>query len=281
MNPSVVDVGAADFQREVLDESFQRPVMVDFWADWCGPCKALAPILQRVVDEMAGKVRLAKVDTESEQALAAQHGIRSLPTVRLFRDGKPVAEFMGAQPEGAVREFLEKFADLGSGALAAIRELVDSGDLDQAREALAAHRAAEPDDEMARLLEVELSLAAGDPTLAREQLDGLPLALQQEEQARSLAARITFAAAATSPAPGDRATTSGAQPLEQRYQQGLQAISAGQVDEGLQALLDIVSQDRAFRDDGARKAMLEAFVMLGDDDPRVSEYRGKLFSLMH
>jgi putative thioredoxin len=107
-SPYIVTLTAANFEAVVIDGSFDRPVLVDFWADWCAPCRMLMPILAKLVDEYRGRFILAKLNTEEEQALAAQFGIRSLPTVQLFKDGRPVDQFMGALPEAQVREFLDR-----------------------------------------------------------------------------------------------------------------------------------------------------------------------------
>ena len=122
----IAAVTAADFERIVIQGSFERPVLVDFWADWCAPCRQLMPILSRLVEEFNGQFFLAKVDTEAEQALAAQFGVRSLPTVQLFKNGQAVDQFMGALPEGQIREFLSRHISRASDRL-----------LDQARQSIA------------------------------------------------------------------------------------------------------------------------------------------------
>ena len=136
--PFTIDVTTADFASRVLEHSRQSPVLVDFWATWCGPCKALTPVLERLAAEAGGRFILAKVDTDAERELAAANGIRSLPTVRLFVDGAPVAEFMGAQPEHAVRAFLDQHLPPADGAdLDTVASLLEAGDLDAAAQALA------------------------------------------------------------------------------------------------------------------------------------------------
>ena len=275
MSVHCIDVSAESFAQDVEAHSAHCPVLVDYWASWCGPCKALAPVLERVVDGFDGRLRLAKVDTDANQSLAQAHGIRSLPTVRLYRNGKPVAEFMGAQPESAVRDFIARYAELDEvGALAEARSLMRAGDPDAARAHLEAHLAATPDDAEARIALAELELETGHPDAAERTLSALPESKRRDEPVPALLAKIRFGLS-----PNDDRVDGD--DIEARYQRALSAIARGDVDQGLDGLLAIVREDRSFRDDGARKALLDAFLALGEDDPRVALTRGRLFSLLH
>ena len=249
--PAVFDVTGAGFQSQVLDASRRTPVLVDFWAAWCAPCKALAPVLERLAHEYEGRVLLAKVDTDAERELAAAHGVRSLPTVRLFVDAEPVAEFMGAQPESAVRAFLDRhLPPAAGGPLDALAAALDDGDLDAASAALAA----------------------------------LPEGLRDSAAARGLGARLALLRATVDP-PGEPELRARAEAdpsdLEARFQLALRDATGGRPEQAMDALLAIASRSRAFRDDGAREALLQVFAMLGADDPRVVECRRRLASALH
>lgn len=249
----VFDVDAASFQQAVLDASCDTPILVDFWAAWCGPCMALGPLLERLALDSAGAFRLAKVDTDAQGELAAAHGIRSLPTVRLFVDGTPVAQFMGAQPESAVRAFLQQHlpaAAVDDAAIEAIAALLHENRADEALAALAAL------PEAARATPVPRCLALR-AQLLRE--------VQSAPALELLQARVEDA-------PGD---------LEAHYLLAMRHASAGRFAAALEHLLLVLSRDRALREDGARRAMLQVFDALGASDPLVVRYRTLLASALH
>ena len=147
----VVTLNAGNFRQVVIEGSFQRPVLVDFWADWCAPCRALMPVLAKLAEAYDGKFLLGKLDTEAERDLAAQFGIRSLPTVQLFKGGKPVDQFMGALPEAQVRAFLDRHLPREADLLVARAEaLIGTGNLIDAAALIAQARASEPNHPKAR-----------------------------------------------------------------------------------------------------------------------------------
>ncbi len=249
--PPVIDVDAGSFQRLVLEASRHTAVLVDFWAAWCGPCKALTPVLEKLARESSGTFVLAKVDTDANRELAMAQGIRSLPTVRLFVDGKPVAEFMGAHPEASVRAFLDQhLPPADGGPVADVAAALDAGRVDEAQAALDA--------------------------LPRETRDGVT--------GRALAARLAFLREAGS-APGEPELRArlDADPgdLEARFALSMRLAAMGRYGEAMDGLLLVVSHSRAFRDDGARRGILQVFDALGPDDPLVARYRGLLASALN
>jgi putative thioredoxin len=284
-SPHVLDADAASFQSLVVDESHRVPVLVDFWADWCGPCHALAPVLEKLADDFQGRFRVVKVDTEREQELARQFGIRSLPTVKLFKDGAIVDEFLGAQPESAVRALLEQYVSRESDD-ARIRAMAlrDQGQLAQAKALLEEAHVADPGNyrvipDLANVL-IEL----GELERARAALDLVPDAHKSDSEARAALARLQFAEVAAESPPADeleRAIENDPPDCESRYRLSALLIGQGEHEAALEQLLEILRIDRTFRDDGARKGLLAAFELLGSDHPLVGRYRARMSSLLY
>ncbi len=191
------DVSARDFQRDVLDRSREVPVVVDFWAPWCGPCRTLGPVLDRVAAEAAGRWVLVKVNTDENQALAQTYGIQGIPAVKAFRDGKVVAEFVGAQPEAAVRTFVAGvLPDPGAEAVRRARALAEQGDLGGADAAFGQALAADPAQPDALLHAAQQAVARGDRAGAAALVERIRDA-DRRPRAAALA-RLAFAIAAPS-----------------------------------------------------------------------------------
>ena len=283
-SPYIAAVTAADFEKIVIQGSFERPVLVDFWADWCAPCRQLMPILSRLADEFNGQFFLAKVDTEAEQALAAQFGIRSLPTVQLFKDGAPVDQFMGALPEAQIREFLSRHISRASDRLIdQARQAIADGDLGAAETLI--ERAAQDDPDNSRLFiaRVQLKAAEGDIAAAQELLEHTPLDLAADPELGALRGQLAFSAAAAEAPPIEtlRATLK-AHPddSEARYQLAAREVLAGDHEAALETLLVLLKRDRQYGDDAARKGMLAIFDLLGGGE-LVSRYRAKMLSSLY
>ncbi len=279
-NSIAIDSGLSAFQADVIDASAEQLVLVDFWAAWCGPCRNLGPILEKVVAEYQGSVRLVKVDTDREQALAGQFGIRSLPTVLFFRDGRVVDQFLGAQPEGAVREMIDRHTTSPfERALAEARELYAQGETATAHEIVEQLMAAQPDNDEPKLALIEWLSAEGDLDAARELVDRLSPAGRVSPAFRAFQANLEFRQAA-SELPGkselEARITETPDDLAARYQLAQLLVNGEDHAGAMDQLLEIIRRDRGFEDDGARKMMLKIFEMLGGRGELVSEYRTRL-----
>jgi len=279
--PHVFDATEANFETDVIQASLTTPVLVDFWAAWCGPCKALGPILEKIVGSYNGALKLAKVDTDTQMQLAAAFGIRSLPTVVLVKDGQMIDGFMGALPEGQVREFLA-------------RHLVPANE--EAFEPLAP-AAATPEQTIARLqqeiaaapdkpeLKLDLALAymqAGQADAAATLLDTLPANLEHDARAKRLRGQLDFARALAG-APDVAALRArlaqDAGDHAARDLLGVRLLIDGQPAAGMDEFLHILKQQRDWNDGAAKKRLLAAFSVL-DDEELVGAYRRKMASLL-
>lgn len=283
-SPHVVNVTAADFDRVVVQGSRERPVLVDFWAEWCGPCRMLTPILVKLADAYYGKLLVAKVNTEQQQALAQQFGIRSIPAVKLFRNGQVVDEFTGALPENSIREFVDRHIPRESDKLAAqAQKALAQGDNERARALLDAARQMEPENPRVILAQAQLHATIGDMAAAEQALAQLPYEEAQKPEVIAFRAQIHFdAVSMQAPEPDVLEAHLAANPAdsEARYQLAAHLVMANQFEEALEHLFQLMQQDRKYGDDAARKGLLLIFDILGSN-PLVSRYRSKLFNLLH
>lgn len=277
----IFDTTAADFERDVIMRSVKVPVLVDFWATWCEPCKQLTPTLEKLVAEYHGAFMLAKVDVDKEQQLAAAVGIRSVPTLMLVKQGQLVDGFPGALPEAKLREFLGKH---GIVPRAAPEDDADAPEetAEAAEIRLRAEIAAAPDND-----ELKLDLALALTRLGKTDeplrlLDALPANLGTDDRARKARARLAFAAlVATAPDIATLETQVASNPddAQARHLLGVRLILAAQPQAGLDQLIELLRRDRSYADGLPRKALIDAFLIL-DDAELVSRYRRKMASLL-
>jgi len=280
MTEHALDVGLADFAQHVIEESKHRPVVVDFWAPWCGPCKSLKPILEKLAAEYGGKFLLAKINSDDNQELAARYGVRGIPSVKAFVSGEPVDEFSGALPEGEVRAFLDRLIPSPAEELRAqAAELRRAGDLSAALQILADASRIDPGHLGVRLDAAEIMLDLNEADEARRLLASVTD--DADPRVPQLKARLQFMGAAGEDVAALTARVAANEnDLEARLKLANLLVAAGQYEAGMDQLLEIVRRDRGFGDDIGRKTLLAVFNLLGGGE-LVSRYRRQLSSVLY
>lgn len=282
-SPHVFNATTDTFETEVLQKSMTTPVLVDFWATWCGPCKTLGPILEKLAGEYNGAFELAKVDVDAEQQIAAAFQIRSVPTVFLIRDGQIVDGFPGALPEGQLRAFLKQHGVEPAEAAAndepeALTPLSPAEQVAALRQAIAA----EPDRDELKLDLALALLATGDAAEAEALLDALPANLATDERALKARARLGFSALLKDAPPAqalEAALARDENDLRARYLLGVHKLVAGDAEGALEQFIELLRRDRTWEDGLARKALIDAFRVIEDQD-LVGKYRRRMSSLL-
>jgi putative thioredoxin len=284
-SPYIVIVDAQNFATEVLEKSNQVPVLVDFWAEWCAPCKMLMPILTKLVEEYQGQFILAKLNTDEQQQLATQYDIRSIPTLKLFRHGQMVEETMGAQSETVLREMIDRHRDRPADKLrlqATTAHL--AGDSTLAITLLKQAQEMEPTYHQVQLDLAKILIDEKKFEEAEKLLKALPINLQAEPEVKELMAFFTFSSvAAKAPSLETLESTIANTPndLMARYQLSAHKVLEGDHEAAIEHLLELMRRDRRFEEDAARKGLLAIFTLLGNEGPVVNRYRSKMLSLLH
>ncbi|MEM9604384.1 MAG: tetratricopeptide repeat protein [Pseudomonadota bacterium] len=283
-SPHIVEVNEQNFMQVVVEGSLTQPVLVDFWADWCEPCKQVMPALEKLADEGQGAFVLAKCNADENQNICAQIGIRSLPTGLLFSQGQPVDQFMGAQPEGELRAMLERHISFPPAAERPVTEQADAllaaGDVEGAVALLRAAQAEDPENGDILVALGQASMVAGDSETVETILAHLPESHKDKPEVARLRGLMSFANADNpelnfgdlgAAVEADTATS------EQRYQYAVKLMTRERFQDAMDQFLALMLRDRDYADDAARKALIAAFDVLGQD-PLVSTYRRKLAS---
>jgi len=280
----MIDATLSSFERDVIEGSMEVPVIVDFWAPWCGPCKALGPLLEKLEREYGGRFRLVNINADTNPELVASFSLKSIPYAVAFVDGNAVAQFMGAQPENFVRAFLDRLipnpAEIEHRAA---REALARGQDGLAEDYLKNAIALDPSHASARLDMVALLLDRGDMERAGMHFSALTSTAKQQTAYSSVAARISAAEVASGLPPIDqlvRRIHLDRNDLGARIELAELLVSRRDFRPAMHQLIEVVKRDRTFRDDIARKKLLVVFEMASGEPELVAEYRSRLSSLL-
>ncbi|MFU8837289.1 MAG: thioredoxin [Thiohalomonadaceae bacterium] len=279
------DVSVENFQQYVLDNSAHVPVLVDFWAPWCGPCQSLMPMLTKLAEQYAGGFLLAKVNIDEQPELAQQFGVRSVPTVKLVRHGKVADEFTGALPESQIRTFIDQYVERESDRqMPGILEAFASGQEQVALAQLQQLRSLEPDNLQLILCEVAFLQRMQDYPVAKALLSGLPANFATEPEVIQAKSRLQLAMEAQS-APGIdellQRLRLDPNDHQARYLLASSYSREEQFEAALENFLELLRRAPDFQDGAARKGMLMVFDLLGGQGELVSIYRRKMFTALH
>lgn len=281
-----IETTAARFRGDVLEASLQKLVLVDFWAPWCGPCKQLAPVIERLVAATGGKARLVKMNIEDDPSIADQLGVKSIPAVVAFQRGRPVDGFVGALPESEIKGFLERLLgpieDAGDPLTTALA-LIEEGDMAGAHALLSELASKDPPDPKALTALARLYLAAQQFDAARAVIDRLPESARRDQEVAAIVAALDNAARAADLGEiGELKTRIGGNPndMQAYFDLALALNARDQREEAADALLEIIRRDRSWNEDGGRKQLVQFFEAWGPMDKAAIAARRKLSTLL-
>ena len=273
----MIDANEADFQKSVIEESKKRLVLVDFWAPWCGPCRSLTPIIEKLAKEYGGRFLLARVNSDENQSLASQFAVRSIPNVKAFSDGKMVDEFAGAVPEGTVRQFIERLIPRpAEEQRRAAMQTYAAGNSDAALADLEAAQSLEADNDDIRIDRADILINLGRSEEATTLLDELAPLAKMDSRVEHLRALLTFAdtgQAGESIDALESRVSKNDRDLDARMALAKKYVAAKQFEPALNHLLQIIQIDRNFGEDAGRKTMLAVFEVLGNEHELTGQYR--------
>ena len=284
MNEWTVDVSEQDFEQSVVQRSHEVPVVIDFWAPWCGPCRALGPTLEKLAEEQQGKFILAKINIDENPMLAQAFQIQSIPAVKAVRNGALAGEFLGAQPEPNVRRFIEQLMPSEAESLAQkAQRLEEAGKAQGAESLYRAALAKEANQPLALLGLARVLVQRGEENDAQTLLTRIPNTVPEHPAAQQLLAQLrlkqTGASAGDEQKYRDR-LAADQNDLDARFELSQVLAAVGRFEEALTELLTIVKKDRKFRDESARKAMLEIFEVIGARSDLAEHYRSELAKVL-
>lgn len=278
------------FAADVIQESMNQPVIVDFWAPWCGPCKQLTPLLEKQVQAANGAVKLVKINIDENPQIAGRLRVQSIPAVFAFRGGQPVDGFLGALPDSQVKEFVKRLAQMAGGGvspvdeiLAAAQEALEAGEVGPAAEAFAEVLQHEPDRAEAIAGLARCYLAAGDTEAARGTIESAPEEARRHEAVKAVEAALALAEKAGQAGDIDKlkqAVEANPADHQARYDYAIALMAQNRNEEAMDELLASIKRDRTWEDQKARKELLTLFEALGPTDPAVASGRRKLSAIL-
>ncbi len=274
---NIVDVQEATFESDVIQKSFEKTVVVDFWAAWCGPCRMLGPTLERLANEPDSNFILAKVDVDSNQGLAMRYGIQGIPAVKAFRDGQVVDDFVGAQPEPMVRQFIQRNAPSPAGeAVISGENLLLDRQWTEAESLFREMLEEDPADAKARLGLAKSLLGQGDGCKSKFYLEDLTLKAETMDPAERLMPLADYLCTAAE----RKETNAEVTVIEAQYRQAARLFTDGKLAPALDGLLEVLRQNKNYRSGQAKNVVLGIFELLGDEDPLTQVYRREMASIL-
>ncbi len=284
-SPHIFDVTVENFEADVIAASDTTSIVLDFWAEWCGPCKTLTPILEKLAVEYNGRFRLAKIDTEAQQEIASMFGIRSIPTVIALKGQKPVTAFQGAQSESKVREFLDSFVpSVGNEKMAKAKEKLTAGDIIGAVDELKLALALTPSLDAARVMLADIAMRDNRIDEAKAYLAQCKPITQMDEEYQRVAVKIeTAEQAGNSPEAAALKTRIAKDPSdhEARLQLATVLAAESQFEPAFQTLIESIEIDRKWNEEAARKKMIEYFALAKEQPELVRRFRQLLAATLN